>query len=430
MGCPETCKSDSDCTHCKDGQTACLEGKCSKSEQVICPANCKTNADCVNCSGGRTLCVSNTCTNSTQPECPTSCKQDSECLKCPNQARHCINGQCAIKPAVCKSPCANNDDCIGCSDNKNYCINGQCVIKPAVCKSPCANNNDCIGCSDNKSACINGQCQVPPQCPASCKDNAACTACGEGYVCEQNVCKQSSVREVDLGEECDEERLVCKTGLICGEVSNKSTCYQECTEDPDVCKKNTDGRINCVKFFEDEDEEISSVCFSIAQLNEKCYYGGKQASCQENLTPPLYCSQKDGICKLAQLVSKVGDACSNSEDETEPPRICDPKQGLTCDENTSKCITGKGYGDICDDDCTPDLECLYDEDADVGYCSPECTKTNTCPEHTNSKGQKTNPVCEDLGDGSKYCLFVCNQSEPCPDNTTCQDYDGDKYCSP
>ncbi len=195
-------------------------------EKPLCLVNsCRTDANCAGCPGSKTTC------NKDEKRC-VACGALAGGKTCPSgqyctQFGDCVpNGvTCGADPTNPSISCKSNADCAACDPTHKVCDDA---------------SKKCVGCLPNDltnctgaEVCVLGPAGYAcnPKCPAVCKSDADCGACGapgkEARVCNRGVCAQCSKdKPCGSGTSCDLEHGVC--GKICGLPNNPAgTCASD-----------------------------------------------------------------------------------------------------------------------------------------------------------------------------------------------------------
>jgi hypothetical protein len=216
-----------------------------------------------------------------------------------------------------------------------------------------------------------------------------------GLVCgAQGTCVVAD--QADEGQQCDPDgktlgkQVLCKTGMICVGFTFGSITANHCHKECDTSKSNCASGTSCLA--------LSG--------------GGTR-----------------GVCLTTNCISDADCPLTNYQcaQTTGGQKICFPPYP-----------TGpKDFGQICGTPvntkgCKKDLFCIKGNSSDPeGFCTSECTQTNTCPSYTNAQGKSITAQCTAINtQGDKACLFPCGQpGQICPDGLACKPITGgDQIC--
>ena len=484
-----------------NGQTDESCGVCRNGDKEVCyTANqgCKKQPDgsfgCfAPCRSGIRSCINgqwSACQGEVKPTLKEKCGDniDNDCNgKVDDTCGLCQSG----KTKTCYSGALGTAGKGPCKTGIQTCIGGQwakqCVgeVVPSAEKCNDRTDNDCDGTIDeNCGACQPGQRQNCYTGPAGTSGRGACKS---GYrLCVNNQWSQICTGEVKpqtercgdrLDNDCDGQTdegcgasklhqpcllpSHCSSGQLCLRVtSTSSVCFQNCKNNPTLCRSNTDGRTTCRTFG--SGSSAISLCVRNVGTGSACD-GSKSIFCSTGN------ACLNGTCKRSVNVSD-GTICDY---QSNPVKLCQDASicvgfgngyptvcNKACDPANAKCPTGFrcfslngssgaclqncskdsdcryanhqcagnpgsrfcgpkpasgpiGFGGVCQPSvatkrCRSGLFCLTAPNATSGICSQVCT--SSCP--SSPRGA----VCGQINTTTKACVFPCTS---CPSGTRC-----------
>jgi len=387
--CSPECRSDEECIDgtCEKKQTGndcnpacgadqqCINGKCEKKQTGNnCSPGCNTSE----------ICKDGKCVKNTPGPCTPACASDEVCN----------NGKCEKKQTGGCTPACGADE---------ECKNGKCEKKQTgkTCNPACASDE----------ICKDGKCEKKQTggCPANCTNDSDCPAseCGQRIQCRGGVCaeKQQTGTDPKPATKCDPHQSnPCPQGFKCLQTSQTTAyCFQECTQNANICSNNTDGRTNCRVVT----ESGTKICLKDQVKGGSCGWQ-KQIICKAGQKPRLYCSN-NGTCKEVQVQGNAGDPCNKQGDSSEPIKECDDSKQLFCN-SSGKCAkrntasTNGACGGNTGTSCSSSDVCVNLSSNDPnGYCLRKCTPgSSSCP----GGGR-----CAALQSGGGVCLLVGTAGE-------------------
>lgn len=412
--CAETCVEDTMCVvsaHCHEGSSSCVEDF----------ANGHTCDEASDCKSGH--CANGFCC--TQGEC---CAQPTNC---PDTFR---------EAASCGSP----DTCQGTRIDA-LCLENQCVKSaPVGDDTACDTETLALECAPYPDRyCAGTSSQNPPQCSATCTNDAQCD---EAFhcdgTCQPNLADGLSCDEASdcIGNHC-QNGFCCASGDCCATVADCPLSYSRAPSCDSVSTcQGTRQDATCV----------SSKCVKSGNLDDDtaCASGQLQKVC--NPYQPLICSgaldQTPGVCPTAC----TQDAECLSGYHCDGQCVANVSNGAACDEN-SDCQSNFCNNGFC---CSGGTCCSQPSDCPAGlfaapsHCDNESTCQGTRFDATcvNATCGTSNPVADDSACGasvqaldctpyqSKYCSGAVNQTPPscatgCTADAQCADgYHCDGTC--
>lgn len=439
---------------------------------------CTTNDTCSNgsCAGGP----------------PPNCDDGNVCTtdSC-NVATGCVNTN-NTQPCSDNNACTTNDTCSG----------GSCVGGPApncndgnVCTTDtcdpflgCVNANNTNPCTDGSACTLNDTCQggtcvggPPPNCDdgnicttdgchpvLGCKHDNNTMQCDDGNACtdhhdrcEDGACVGGPAVNCDDGNVCTTD--TCDTLLGCQHSDNTSTCDDgnACTtndtcaggscvggpapncDDGNVCTTDVcDNVLGCLHVNNTNSCNDGNACTTNDTCGGGSCHGGAPPVCNDgNVCTTDTCSPMVGCVYTNNSVPcNDGNACTTSD--TCAGGSCVGGSAPNCDD-----------GNVCtNDECHPNLGCVWIDNTDPCSDGSECTTNDTCsggvchggaPLICNDNNQCTIDTCNAIvgcvftntpsgspcGDASEA---VCDHADSCdgmgncadhqePDNTSCSD---------
>ena len=198
----------------------------------------------------------------------------------------------------------------------------------------------------------------------------------------------------------------CKPGLLCHRATPfKVTCQQDCSKDPTVCQKNTDGRTYCLQVGWDSGDKPISICAKVAQKGQGCDHE-RGVYCKRDPISHSVC--RAGKCIKASLRLQQGDSCAPDAVE---PAVCALEKHLYCDQK-GKCKKGikRLEGERCSgSDCPKGLQCMPFDRGAVMTCVKKCDS----PEAKKACESRPSFSCKTTSGTSLCFQSGCTTAQDC-----------------
>lgn len=274
---------------------------------------CQSSAECVDEDAGK-LCVDGAC---------VACEQDAECAA--DTAYGEANGFC--KEGVCGACEPGTPGCA--CDDQGMCASSECIAD--VCVMCDRGDLDCV-CRNNGTCKAGNQCDAASNLCVACEpgvEGCPCDAgaCGDGLVCQSEVCVPDPCTDGATGCPCDNGS--CTSG---GDYCDGMGVCQECSSDVpgcecapgDVCE----GDNYC---------DAQTVCQACPESDRPETCGCTESSvCAQGLV----CDQEDFECRPVLTCADLG--CGNFVcDDSLEDAVCLEDQcieGYTFDAGTGSCV--------------------------------------------------------------------------------------------
>ena len=407
----------------------CAAAVCGLGEPVADDTACDTDTlalDCapyppVRCSGAL---------DQQAPTCADACEREIDC----RDGFHC-DGTC-VPDVEDGGPCDEATDCAGGHCQNGFCCaDGDCCAAPADCPAAygvpaaCDDALTCQGhridatCGDAvcgasapiqddsgcdaetvanpcgfflSQTCTGAANQVPPECPATCADDAECDAVAHCDV----VCEADFVDGAACDEDSDCMSAHCQNGLCCAD--------GDCCNGPVDCVGLGYGGTPVCDFPSacqgtvDAPACESHVCGSTPGTADDAGCTEETLAKECGLYPPVHCTgetaQSEPVCPSVCVDEKDCVDAAHCEDGV---CVLDLPPGQPCDE-ASDCASGHCQNGFC---CATGDCCAQPADCPVDYAA-----TAVCDDAASCQGTRRDAVC---------ATAQCGTSEPISDDSGC-----------
>lgn len=381
------CETECDEHGCYDDCT--VETRCPEA----CNQQCTGDLDCPK----NTVCLDGVCTERNFNNTGTGglCQSCSTAYDCAEPDARCVRLYFERTPAggpkVCATDCETSADCpwdFECIDEPN--TPAVCVPREEfgstdrVCPDEPSTSDDveCFS-SDN---CAPGESCVANECIAPDGECTRDADCGQGAVCRNFQCVDSSEPECVNGENDCASDQICVDGQ-CEERSSSGMC----TENED-CR----GDAVCV----DGD------CLSRCQDRSDCKTSSE--ICRQGLCKPIEC-RFNSDCQ-------GGEVCVDATCQTSCQGDGDCESGYVCDRAGNFCKRDPNV------ECRSDAECLSGEACQQGECTTICSCNQECASgevcNKEATSDSNTGLCREQDQSARDP--ACSTDCQCPSGQTCQ----------